>query len=130
MNKIISIGIYLRNRDQGSGLGCPRLKVEDMPTQPKAQYSLRRKYTCSKAKYSQSRGAKGKVGGVPHPPLSWPSLDQLNGGFGASPTFHLPPPPSVLSTWLNKSVYFLLGETVRPRDGLSGLKQDPGPVVQ
>ncbi len=42
-------------------------------------------------------GARGKVGGAPHPPLSWsefqneawPSLDQLNDGFGAPPTFHL-----------------------------------------
>ncbi len=63
------------------------------------KYSLHRKkvYTCGKAKYSKSRGARGKVGGAPHPPLSWfefqndswPSLDQLNGGFGAPPTFHV-----------------------------------------
>ncbi len=82
-------------------------------------YSLHQKkvYTCGKAKYSKSREARGKVGGAPHPPLSWskldqasfwnskrwrhknfefqneawPSLDQLNGGFGAPPTFHLAP---------------------------------------
>ncbi len=36
-------------------------------------YSLHRKkvYTCGKAKYSKSRGARGKVGAAPHPPLSW-----------------------------------------------------------
>ncbi len=58
-------------------------------------------------KYSKSRWARGKVGGVPHAPLgwskleqalfqneAWPSLDQLNG------------------TRLDKSVYFLLVETV------------------
>ncbi len=39
---------------------------------------------------------------------AWPSMDQLNGGFGAPPTFHLVP----LSFEFDKSVYFLLGETV------------------
>ncbi len=68
-------------------------------------YSLHQKkvHTCGKAKYSKPRGATGKVGGATHPPLSWskldhffefqnearPRLDQLKGGFGAPPTFHL-----------------------------------------
>ena len=62
-------------------------------------YSLHRKkvYTCGKAKYSKSKGARGKVGGVPHHFFefqneAWPSFDQLKGGFGAPPTFHLVPP--------------------------------------
>ena len=58
-------------------------------------------YTCGKAKYSKSRWAIGKVGGAAHPPLSW----------SAPPTFHLAL-LSVVSTRLDKSVYFLLGETV------------------
>ncbi len=41
-------------------------------------------YTCGKAKYSKSRGARGNVGGV----SQW-GLD--HGGFGAPPTFHLAP---------------------------------------
>ncbi len=52
-------------------------------------YSLHRKkvYTCGKAKYSKSRG--------------------LEDGFGAPPTFHLA--PSVLSTQIDRSVYFFGG---------------------
>ncbi len=36
-------------------------------------YSLyqQKVYTCINGKYSKSRGTKGKVGGVPHSPLSW-----------------------------------------------------------
>ncbi len=47
-------------------------------------YSLHRKkvYTCGKGKYSKSRGARGKVWGVPHPhrvgPSSWSKLDQAS----------------------------------------------------
>ncbi len=43
-------------------------------------YSLHRKkvYTCGKAKYSKSRGARGKVGGASHPTLSWSKLDQAS----------------------------------------------------
>ncbi len=69
-------------------------------------YSRRQKkvYTCIKAKCSKSRGTSGKVRGAPHPSLRWskldqasywneakPSLDHLNDGCGATPTFHLPP---------------------------------------
>ncbi len=70
------------------------------------EYSLHRNkvYTCGKAKYSKPRAARGNE--------AWPSLDQLNGGFGALSTFHLAPPPPVLSARLEKSVYFLFGETV------------------
>ncbi len=62
-----------------------------------AAYSLHQKkvYTCGKAKYSKSRVAREK---------------QLNGGFGAPLLFIWL--PSVLSARLDKSVYFLLGETV------------------
>ncbi len=44
------------------------------------QYSLHRKkvYTCGKAKYSKSRGARGNVEGVSHAPLSWSKLDQAS----------------------------------------------------
>ena len=65
-------------------------------------YSLHQKkgYTCGKAKYSRTRVTRGKEGGVPHPQLSWSKVDFLSG------------PPHILSTWLDKSVYFLLGETV------------------
>ncbi len=57
-------------------------------------YSLHRKkvYTCGKAKYSKPRRARGNVGGATHLPFIWP--------------------PSIFSTHLDKSVYFLLGETV------------------
>ncbi len=44
------------------------------------------------------------------------SLDQLNGGFGAPPTLHLA--HSVLSTQLDKSVCFLLGESVKTLDSV------------
>ncbi len=43
-------------------------------------YSLHQKKVCTygKAKYSKSRRARGKVGGVLHPPLSWSKLDQAS----------------------------------------------------
>ncbi len=55
-------------------------------------------YTCDIGMYSKARGTIGKVG-------------QLNGVCGTTPTFHLPP-PSVLRSQLDKSVYFLLEATV------------------
>ncbi len=97
-------------------------------------YSLHQKKvsTCGKAEYSKTRVSTGKVGGASHSQWSWskvdqasfwyskrwrhffefqnealPSLDQLNGWFGAPPIFHLA--PSFLNTRLDKSVYFLLG---------------------
>ncbi len=83
-------------------------------------YSLHQKkvYTCGKAKYSKSRGARGKVGGRQHPPLSWSKLKMrlgpvwTNSMVGLAHLLLFILPPSVLSTRLDKSVYFLLGETV------------------
>ncbi len=64
-------------------------------------YSLHRKkvHTCGKAKYSKSRGTRGKV-----------MKDAAMVGLVHLLLFIWP--PSVLSTRLNKSVYFRLGETV------------------
>ena len=43
-------------------------------------YSRHRKkvYTCIKVKYSKARGTREKVGGAPHPPLSWSKVDQVS----------------------------------------------------
>ncbi len=61
--------------------------------------SNERKYTLA-PRYSKCRGARGKVGGEPCHPSSV-----------ADPLLSIWP-PSVLSTRHDKSVYFLLGETV------------------
>ena len=59
-------------------------------------------YTCVKAKYSKSMGTRGKVGGGPQSPTQC---------YVWCPTT-FPLALSVLSTRLNKSVDFLLGEAV------------------
>ncbi len=81
-------------------------------------YSLHRKkvYTCDKAKFSKLRGARGKVEGAPHPPLSWSKMRLgpvwTNSMVGLAHPLLFIWPPWVLSTWLDKSVYFLLRESV------------------
>ena len=62
----------------------------------------------SPPKESIRGGARGNVGGVSHPPLSW-----TNSMVGLAHLLLFIQPPSVLSTRLDKSVYFLLGETVK-----------------
>ena len=52
-------------------------------------------------KYSKARGTRGKVGCTPHPPLYGYSMECV-----AHPLLSIWS-PSVLSTWLDKSVYFL-----------------------
>ncbi len=73
-----------------------------------ATVSTKRKYTLSaKPSTQKTRGTRGNGGGVSHPPLSWTnSMVSL-----VHPLLFIWP-LSVFSSRLDKSVYFLLEETV------------------
>ena len=74
---IDTVGLRLSCDTAGHVKGC---KMVSSSFRSLEVYSLHQKkvYTCGKAKYSKSRGARGKVGDAPHPPLSWSKLDQAS----------------------------------------------------
>ena len=71
------------HKENNSGSWEKRVKfqrepgADDAPLRglPDCTVFTKRKYTLASKASTQKPGARGKVGGTPHPPLSWSKLD-------------------------------------------------------